>query len=253
MQITRYFGWLLIPALAVSSLAAQTDEEALLHTGQIPPLDMVHSLDQAKTLSSYLPRCKGSAMRPPYVYTTEYQLSKKDNKEIGRILAALNKFADVSKARAAGYLLGTDFENGMGIPFLNQERIIRGEVDWTRPTILYYIKSRKEPKYSLISAGYYAAGEKPAAGFDAYRKKKTKTPELQWRPFNGACLHVEGGQAGYTLPKDGAAGCKGTFLEKGWLLQLGLPFYNPSGLFAQQNPIADYLDLREREFRFCYE
>ncbi len=265
MRISRNLGWLLVPLIASSGFAAPASlerifkenkiKEAWMHTGQIPPLDMVHTIDKAKTMKSYLPRCKGSgSIRVPYVYTKEYRLSRSDNKKFGKILRSLRKYRDVRKAVAAGYLLGTDYENGAGIPFANPDLIIRKKVNWTKPTILFYVKTRKKQSYRLVSAAYYAAGAKPTARFDAAPRRKSDKPEPQWRPFDGVCLTIEKNQAVYTIPKNGAAECPGgKFMKKGWMLHLALPVFNPSGLFAPQNPIADYLDLRERKYRFCYE
>jgi len=145
--------------------------------------------------------------------------------QLAQVKAALNKYTDVSVAKAAGYAPASPCEmtpasagaswwaGAMGIHFVNNALMKPGPLNPSKPPILVYLPTAGGG-FQLVAAEYF----KPDA--DQNVKTDGDRPTLFGRAFDGPMLgHAPGMPIHYDLHV--------------WLWK-----HNPSGLFAPFNPEA---------------
>ncbi|QOS12454.1 uncharacterized protein HfgLR_11585 [Haloferax gibbonsii] len=131
-------------------------------------------------------------------------------RELASVRAATSKYADVRKAIADGYVLGSPFVPGMGYHYVNHHYIIENyddEVDITKPAALVYGKNEGNGKEELVlGAAEYL--------FDEVQEYEGPFPD----PFHGDS-------------DDGMWGFAGGH----WGLHAWVHVNNPAGTFAPFN------------------
>jgi len=145
--------------------------------------------------------------------------------QLRQVKAALNKYEDVSVAKADGYLPASPCEmtvaaagaswwaGAMGVHFVNNALLKPGASSPTKPPILVYLPTAGGG-FQLVAAEYF----KPDA--DQNVKTDGDRPTLFGRAFDGPMLgHSPGMPIHYDLHV--------------WLWK-----HNPSGMFAPYNPDA---------------
>ncbi|MDS0240792.1 MULTISPECIES: hypothetical protein [unclassified Haloferax] len=89
-------------------------------------------------------------------------------RELASVRAATSKYADVRKAIADGYVLGSPFVPGMGYHYVNENYVIENdddEVDITKPAALVYGRNEGNGKETLVlGAAEYLFDEAPNYG-----------------------------------------------------------------------------------------
>ena len=144
-------------------------------------------------------------------------------KQLAKAKAALDKYQDVSVAKAAGYQVGSpcvmepsdpnasSYGGTMGIHFINQALLKPGPLNPAKPPILLY-EPEANGGFTLVAAEYFQPDADQNTGTDPDR------PSLFGRAFDGP---MQGHSPGMPIHYD---------------LHVWLWKANPGGLFAPWNP-----------------
>lgn len=197
--------------------------------------------------------CVGGKLSLPKAYSRDYELSDRDRRTIERGLQAVKKYANIQSALDAGYLPSTrGFVPSVGLALVHPGLIRDGTHDIDRPDVLSYVKKKGSSQFRLVGV-IYAAGKAQPRGtgdFDERARLKTakgKAGTESWDYDDEACVIVKPGESvglyyGNEIPHH----CKeGAYFERLWRLYTWALVYNPNGLFADKNPLVDYLDTRQ--------
>ena len=155
--------------------------------------------------------------------SSDLPLSKKVKNQLKDVKAATEKYKDYNVALADGFENTHEFAfdpelGGMGIHFINPDRMDDNELNITEPEVLLY-QPTKDGDYKLIGVEYYV----PAALIDL-------TPVLYEHEFDGPMLNHE------LDPTKLSEVQKNDRNNQHYDLHVWVWKNNPNGLFTQFNP-----------------
>lgn len=245
-----------LPALAADRFAGIPDED--LHMDEALDPKRLGSAKPEAGLSDLLASCDGGRLRLPKRYGRDYSLTSRDKKTLDRMLAAAGKYLDIEAAFRDGYVPDEEgYDASFGVTVIHPGLFKDGKADFDRPDGLGYVKRKGKDEYMLAGLVYYAGGAQPPAALDFGPKSKKKGAEKlartgTWDFEDDVCLIERKGKVGIYMEDEVPKDCdEGEDYEKLWRLYAWPVVYNPQGLFFEDNPLVDHLDLAQELRPLC--
>lgn len=209
----------------------------------------------------FAPCDKAGRLKLPKPYFKDYKLTKRDLAVFERGMNSVKRFANIKAALEAGYLpVPRSFVPSEGMLLAHPGLIRDGIYNLDRPDILTFVKKKGQPHFRLVGLIYVAGKTRPApmpdADFDEesrLKDAKGKASAGTWDYEDEVCVVVKPGVSVSIHPRNEIPnGCKeGSFFKRMWRLTTWALVYNPDGLFAERNPMVDYLDRSQAFGSLC--
>lgn len=146
--------------------------------------------------------------------------------------AATEKYRDVNRARADGYIQVTQVIPGLGAHFVHPALLASGTFDPARPPILLY-DSTPDGGFELVGVSWSL----PKRPGDDTPPTSPFGPLAAWHYHTDLCFSVRAGSP--IVSVNSAAGCRaagGLYVrETGWMVHAWLFRPSPEGVFSHQN------------------
>lgn len=194
--------------------------------------------------------CERGKLTLPRMYSKDYKLSDRDRRSVERGLQAVKKYSDIKTAIADGYLPSTrGFVPSVGLLMIHPDLVRDGVHNLDKPDVLTYVKKKGASQFRLVGV-IYAGGKSEPKGtgdFDERARIKgtrNKAGTDSWDYDDEVCVIVKPGESvslfyGNEVPHH----CKdGLFFKRMWRLYTWALVYSPEGLFAEKNPLVDFID-----------
>jgi hypothetical protein len=156
-------------------------------------------------------------------------------RQVYEIRQGTQKYLDIERARADGYLRTSGYIPNMGYQFANPKFFSTdGKYDLRRPPILLY--DEREGNWELIGVGF-------GVGMDKNPKQVLPFRQAEYLKRASACHYTDG----TTIPSDSIDGCPKehplthTPMEwwhgNIWVMSAWVWYPNPNGVFSLYNPL----------------
>ncbi len=259
-RMTNFTG-ILLAALILAAQPASAQLEAWRSLSE----EDLHSHAVAswggKVGELFAPCDKAGKLTVARPYLKDYNLTQRDTAAFERGMNSVKRYANIQSALKDGYLPVTrGFVPSVGLMMAHPGLIRDGVYSLDKPDIITYVKKRGAAQFRLVGLVYVAGPKRPAPipNVDFSEKSRNATTQNKastedWDYEDGICVIVDPGKSvGIYPPSDTPFNCKdGTRFQRMWRFSTWPMVYNPNGLFAEANPMVDFLDRQQQFGPLC--
>lgn len=255
----------MINLIAILVVFLATNAGAQLEAWRALSEDELHSKTfgswQGKVGELFAPCDKSGKLTIAQPYTNDYKLTKRDHAIFERGMNSVKRYANIQAALKGGYLpVNRGFVPSVGLMMAHPDLVRDGAYSLERPDIISYVKKRGAAQFRMVGLIYVAGKSRPPDMMNVDFSEKSRKEDTRnkastetWDYEDEICVIVEPGKSvGIYNPSETPHNCKGgAKFPRMWRLYTWPLVYNPNGLFAEQNPMVDFIDRAQKFGPLC--